>query len=116
MAINPTTGELWCSTNERDGLGDNLPPDFITRVHSGDFFGWPWHYICDHEDPGHAGERPDLRHKITVPDVLLQAHSALLEMASTKVGSFLGSIGVMPSSRRTVRGIVLAKLATKSSA
>jgi glucose/arabinose dehydrogenase len=81
MAINPLTGDLWCSTNERDGLGDNLPPDYITRVRSRDFFGWPWYYIGDHEDPVHVGERPDLRDKITVPDVLLQAHSASLEMA-----------------------------------
>jgi hypothetical protein len=81
MAINPLTGDLWCSTNERDGLGDNLPPDYITRVRSRDFFGWPWYYIGDHEDPGHIGERPDLRDKITIPDVLLQAHSASLEMA-----------------------------------
>ena len=88
MAINPTTGELWCSTNERDSLGDNLPPDFITRVRSGDFFGWPWYYIGDHEDPGHVGERPDLRDKITVPDVLLQAHSAPLEMVFYDGGQF----------------------------
>jgi glucose/arabinose dehydrogenase len=81
MAINPLTGDLWCSTNERDGLGDNLPPDYITRVRSRDFFGWPWYYIGDHEDPGHIGQRPDLRDKIAIPDVLLQAHSASLEMA-----------------------------------
>jgi glucose/arabinose dehydrogenase len=80
MAINPATGDLWCSTNERDGVGDNLPPDFITSVRSADFFGWPWYYIGDHEDPSHVGERPDLRDKVTVPDVLLQAHSAPLEM------------------------------------
>jgi glucose/arabinose dehydrogenase len=80
MAVNPLTGDLWCSTNERDGLGDNLPPDYITRVREGEFFGWPWYYIGNHEDPHHRGERPDLRDKTTVPDVLLQAHSASLEM------------------------------------
>ena len=88
MAINPVTGDLWCSANERDGFGDNLPPDYITRVRSGDFFGWPWYYIGDHEDPGHVGERPDLRDKITVPDVLLQAHSAPLEMVFYDGGQF----------------------------
>jgi glucose/arabinose dehydrogenase len=80
LAINPTTGDLWCSTNERDGLGDNLPPDYITRVREGGFYGWPWYYMGAHEDPQHAGERPDLKDKITVPDVLIQPHSASLQM------------------------------------
>jgi glucose/arabinose dehydrogenase len=80
MAINPTTGDLYCSTNERDGLGDNLPPDYITHLQDGGFYGWPWYYIGDHEDPHHKGERPDLAGKVIVPDVLLQAHSASLEM------------------------------------
>ena len=74
-------GTLWCSTNERDGLGDNVPADYITRVREGAFYGWPWYYIGAHEDPRHAGERPDLKDKITVPDVLIQAHSASLGMA-----------------------------------
>jgi len=81
LAIEPKTGDPWCSTNERDGLGDNLPPDYLTRVREGAFYGWPWYYIGDHEDPRHQGERPDLAGKITVPDVLLQPHSAPLEMA-----------------------------------
>jgi glucose/arabinose dehydrogenase len=80
MAIEPHTNDLWCSTNERDGLGDNLPPDYLTRVREGAFYGWPWYYIGDHEDPRHKGERTDLAGKITVPDVLLQPHSAPLEM------------------------------------
>ena len=80
MAINPTTGDLWCSTNERDGMGDNLPPDYITHVSDGAFFGWPYYYTGNHEDPRHAGERPDLGGKVATPDVLLQAHSASLEM------------------------------------
>ncbi|MGH8013147.1 MAG: PQQ-dependent sugar dehydrogenase [Candidatus Binataceae bacterium] len=81
MAMNQATGELWCSTNERDGLGNNLPPDYITRVSAGEFFGWPWYYIGGNQDPHHKGERPDLKDKVTVPDVLLEAHSASLEMA-----------------------------------
>jgi glucose/arabinose dehydrogenase len=80
LAINPLTGDLWCSTNERDGLGDNLPPDYITRVREGGFYGWPWYYMGAHEDPRHPGERPDLKDKITVPDVLIQPHSASLQL------------------------------------
>jgi glucose/arabinose dehydrogenase len=80
MAVDASSGTLWCSTNERDGLGDNVPPDYITRVRQGAFYGWPWYYIGANEDPRHRGERPDLKDKITVPDVLLQAHSASLAM------------------------------------
>lgn len=80
LALEPRTGDLWCATNERDGLGDNLPPDYLTRVREGAFYGWPWYYIGDHEDPRHKGERPDLAGKTTVPDVLIQPHSAPLEM------------------------------------
>ena len=80
MAVAPGSGELWCSTNERDGLGDNVPSDYVTRVREGAFYGWPWYYIGANEDPRHRGERPDLKDKITVPDVLIQAHSASLQM------------------------------------
>ena len=78
LAVHPSSGDVWCSTNERDGLGDNLVPDYVTRVREGAFFGWPWYYIGAHEDPHHAGARPDLKGKVTVPDVLIQAHSASL--------------------------------------
>ena len=78
LAVHPDTGDFYCSTNERDGLGDNLVPDYVTRVREGAFYGWPWFYIGDHEDPHHVGQRPDLNGKATVPDVLLQAHSASL--------------------------------------
>lgn len=80
ITINPTTGELWASTNERDGLGDDLPPDYITHVEEGAFFGWPWYYIGGNQDPRHKGAHPELRNKIKVPDVLLQPHSATLIM------------------------------------
>jgi glucose/arabinose dehydrogenase len=80
LAINPKTGELWCSVNERDGLGDNLAPDYITHVTEGGFYGWPWWYIGDHQDPRHEGKHPELREKVIVPDVLLQPHNASLEM------------------------------------
>ena len=80
MAVEQSSGTLWCSTNERDGLGDNVPPDYITRVRDGAFYGWPWYYIGASEDPRHRGERPDLKDKITIPDVLIQPHSASLGM------------------------------------
>ncbi|HEU5080402.1 MAG TPA: PQQ-dependent sugar dehydrogenase [Opitutaceae bacterium] len=80
ITVNPTTGELWTATNERDGLGDNLVPDYITHVQEGGYYGWPWYYLGNHEDPRRAGERPDLAGKAIVPDVLIQAHSAALEL------------------------------------
>ena len=80
LAVNPDTGELWTSTNERDALGDDLVPDYITRVKEGGFYGWPWYYMGNFEDPRHAGERPDLAGVAIVPDVMFQSHSAPLEM------------------------------------
>jgi glucose/arabinose dehydrogenase len=80
IAINPQTGELWCSVNERDALGDNLVPDYITHVQEGGFYGWPWWYIGAHQDPRHKGKHPELKDKALVPDVLLQPHNASLEM------------------------------------
>ena len=88
LAVHPDTGDLYCSTNERDGLGDNLVPDYVTRVREGAFYGWPWFYIGDNEDPRHSGERPDLKGKITIPDVLLQAHSASLGLTFYNAGAF----------------------------
>lgn len=78
LAIQPVIGTPWCSTNERDGLGDNLVPDYVTSVKEGGFYGWPWYYIGDNQDTRHEGARPDLKGKISVPDVLMQAHSASL--------------------------------------
>ncbi len=79
IAMNPKTGELWCSVNERDALGDNLVPDYITHVEEGGFYGWPWWYIGAHQDPRQAGKHPELKDKVIVPDVLLQPHNASLE-------------------------------------
>jgi hypothetical protein len=81
LAISPTTGALWTSTNERDELGDDLVPDYVTSVKEGGYYGWPWYYMGGHEDPRHAGERPDLAGKTINPDVPVQAHSAALEIA-----------------------------------
>jgi glucose/arabinose dehydrogenase len=80
IAINPRTGELWASVNERDGLGDDLVPDYVTRVREGGFYGWPWYYIGPNQDPRHKGVREELRSKVIVPDVLVQSHSASLQM------------------------------------
>ena len=79
IAVNPETGELWCSVNERDALGDNLVPDYITHVQEGGFYGWPWWYIGAHQDPRHQGKHPELKDKAIIPDVLLQPHNASLE-------------------------------------
>jgi glucose/arabinose dehydrogenase len=80
LAVHPQTGDVWCSVNERDGLGDDLVPDFITRVREGAFYGWPWFYIGANEDPHHRGERRERKGNISVPDVLIQAHSASLQL------------------------------------
>ncbi len=80
LAIQPRTGELWCSVNERDGLGDNLVPDYITHVQPGGFYGWPWWYMGGHQDPRHAGKHPELKDKVITPDVLLQPHDASLQL------------------------------------
>jgi len=76
LAIQPQTADLWCTTNERDLLGDDLVPDYSTRVKEGGFYGWPWYYMGNYEDPRQKGQRPDLAGKAIVPDVPLQAHSA----------------------------------------
>ena len=80
IAVHPQTGELWASVNERDGLGENLPPDYITHVQDGGFYGWPWYYMGGHVDPRHQDKHPDLRARMLNPDVLLQPHNASLEM------------------------------------
>ena len=81
MTIRPGGDDLWCVVNERDMLGDDLPPDYATHVRAGGFYGWPWYYIGAHGDPRHTGARPDLKDKITTPDVLIQPHSAPLGIA-----------------------------------
>ncbi|HEX3581470.1 MAG TPA: sorbosone dehydrogenase family protein [Thermoanaerobaculia bacterium] len=78
LAWNPTTHELWTAVNERDGLGDELVPDYITDVHAGAFYGWPYSYLGAHEDPRRRGERPDLVAKAVVPSLMIQSHSAPL--------------------------------------
>ncbi len=82
-AINPITGELWCSTNERDALGNNLVPDYVTHIQEGGFYGWPWYYMGPHggvQDPRHPGKHPELQAKVITPDILVNPHFASLEM------------------------------------
>ena len=88
MAVQPATGALWCVVNERDGLGDDVPFEYATAVRPGAFYGWPWYYTGANADPRHAGQRPDLADKVTVPDVLMQAHSAPLGIAFYEASQF----------------------------
>jgi len=81
IAFEPKTGKLFATVNERDGLGDNLPPDYFTSVQDGGFYGWPYAYIGKNSDPENGSKRPDLVQKTIVPDVLIQAHSAALGLA-----------------------------------
>ena len=111
-AINPTTHELWCSTNERDNLGNYLVPDYVTSVKEDSFFGWPWYYMGGHQDPrlpqpcangtgpnpnqlnvaltldqASTCKRVNLSSKVATPDVLVQPHMASLQMTFVPAGS-----------------------------
>ena len=79
LAIEPVTGKLWTSVNERDDLGDDLPPDYFTSLKDGGFYGWPYSYIGDNVDPRVKQEHPELVKRAIVPDVLLGAHVAPLQ-------------------------------------
>ena len=116
-AINPTTGQLWCSTNERDNLGNHLVPDYVTHIQEGGFYGWPWYYMGGHRDPRLPdpcanGTGPNLQaaaltadqaknctrlniaSKVITPDVLVQPHMASLQM------TFYPSAGQFPADYR----------------
>ncbi len=110
LAIHPVTKQLWTSVNERDGLGDHLVPDYITHVEEGGFYGWPWYYIGANQDPAHKGKHPELKAKVIVPDVILQSHSASLDLAfytgsmfpeSYKNDAFAAEHGSWNRARRT---------------
>jgi len=88
IAVNPSDGVLWASVNERDALGDNLVPDYVTHVQEGGFYGWPWYYMGGHQDPRLEGKHPELKNKVIVPDVLLQPHNASLEMTFYRGSQF----------------------------
>jgi glucose/arabinose dehydrogenase len=90
MAFEPRTGALWAVVNERDELGDDLPPDYLTVVRDGAFYGWPFAYAGRVEDPRHRGERPDLVARATVPDLALGAHVASLGLVFYTAAQFPG--------------------------
>jgi glucose/arabinose dehydrogenase len=81
LTMQPGTDNLWCVVNERDHLGPLLVPDHMVRVQEGAFYGWPWYYIGDNEDPALKGKRPDLKGQVRVPEVLIQSHSSALSAA-----------------------------------
>ena len=80
IKFRPGSSDLWMSVNERDELGDGLVPDYISRVQPGGFYGWPWYYLGRHQDPRHKGKHPEFVDKVLVPDVLVQSHSASLNL------------------------------------
>ncbi len=81
LAVDPVTGAVWSAVNERDELGDNLPPDYLTSLKDGGFYGWPYSYIGDNVDPRVKPQKPELVAKAIIPDVLLGAHVAPLQFA-----------------------------------
>ena len=78
IKFRPGSSDLWMRTNERDELGDGLVPDYLSRVQRGGFYGWPWFYLGNHQDPRHKGKHPELAAKVVLPDLLVQSHSATL--------------------------------------
>jgi glucose/arabinose dehydrogenase len=80
LAFQPDTGDLYAVVQERDGLGDNLVPDYMTRVTQGAFYGWPYSYIGHHPQPGFAQLKPDKVKAAVEPDLLFQAHSSVLDL------------------------------------
>jgi glucose/arabinose dehydrogenase len=90
IAIDPADGQLWTSVNERDLLGNNLPPDYITHVQEGGFYGWPWFYTGGHQDPRMQGKHLEMKDKVIVPDVLLQPHNASLQLTFYEATQFPG--------------------------
>jgi glucose/arabinose dehydrogenase len=88
LTVNPKTGEVWTSVNERDEIGDNLPPDYVTHVQEGGFYGWPWYYTGGHHDPRFPGRHPELQDKVIVPDVLLEPHDASLGLTFYEAKQF----------------------------
>jgi glucose/arabinose dehydrogenase len=110
LAFAPGSRTLWAAVQERDLLGDDLVPDYVTAIKDGGFYGWPYAYSGPNEEPRRKGERPDLVKKTIVPDVLLQAHSAVLGLtfytgrmfpAQYRGDAFIGLHGSWNRSKRT---------------
>jgi len=113
--FHPRTREPWITVQERDGIGDDLVPDYMARARTGAFFGWPYAYIGAHEDPRHKGARPDLVKTAVVPDVILQAHSSVMTLAFYDApqfparyhgGAFVALRGSSNRTRRTGYNVV----------
>jgi glucose/arabinose dehydrogenase len=118
MAFYPGSDDLYVTVNERDGLGDSLPPDYLTRIRQGEFFGWPYAYIGPHPDPDYGRKRPDLVARTKSPDVLFEAHSAPLGLvfyegnqfpAEYRGNAFVALHGSWNSSRPTGYKVVRIK-------
>ncbi|HVZ61501.1 MAG TPA: sorbosone dehydrogenase family protein [Terriglobales bacterium] len=114
IALNPITNQLWVSVNERDFTGDNMVPDYTTHIVDGGFYGWPWYYIGQNHDP-RMKENPEMKSKVIIPDVLLQAHSSPLSLtfytgksfpAQYRNGAFIALHGSHNRARRTGYKIV----------
>jgi glucose/arabinose dehydrogenase len=111
----PGTDQLWAAVQERDGLGDDLVPDYFTSIKPGGFYGWPYAYIGPNEDPRRKGERPDLVAKTITPDVPLGAHVAVLDFlfytgkqfpGEYQGGAFLAQHGSWNRSKRVGYNVV----------
>ena len=110
LAVEPASGALWATVNERDRLGDDLPPDYLTRVREGGFYGWPWYYIGGHEDPRLPGRHPELKDKVIVPDLLLEPNIAPLGLAFFDGGIVVAAHGSWNRSRRVGYEVLRAEL------
>jgi glucose/arabinose dehydrogenase len=119
LAFHPATGKLWAAVEERDRLGDDLVPDYVTELVPGGFYGWPFAYIGPHEDPSHKGQRPELVARSLPPDLLIQAHSAVLGLvfydgamfpADYRGDAFVALHGSWNRSRRTGYKVVRARM------
>lgn len=115
MAWAPGTTTLWAAVQERDGLGDDLVPDFFTSIRQGGYYGWPYAYVGPNEEPRNKGQRPDLVAKTIVPDVLLPSHVAVMDSrfytakafpAKYRGGAFLAYRGSSNRADRTGYSVV----------
>ena len=115
ISVHPTSGELWASVNERDELGDNLVPDYLTHVQEGGFYGWPWFYMGGQWDPRHRGKHPELARQ---GDHAGRPPSAARRLVADDVlraaGSFPKAIGATSSRPSTAHGIGPRAPGTKS--
>lgn len=115
IKFHPKSKKLWATVQERDGLGDDLVPDFFTEVKKGAFYGWPYAYIGPNEEPRNKGKAPELVKQSVVPDVVLQAHVAAMDFlfytgkqfpAKYREGAFVAQRGSGNRSKRVGYNIV----------